>query len=108
MEHGTIQLLNCMLKTSHVPVGQNSNMQGHNMTTHGLLKKGGFQQEWSIPLGKRDILFSSGGGPESRVRSLQEGGCICDGGNWTRFGKFDSRLNFCPGTVIPVSFMPPQ
>ena len=44
MEHGTIQLLNCMLKTSHVPVGQNSNMQGHNMTTHGLLKKGGFQQ----------------------------------------------------------------
>ena len=33
----------CMLKTSHVPVRQNSNMQGHNMTTHGLLKKGGFQ-----------------------------------------------------------------
>ena len=32
------------LKTSHVPIRQNSNMQRHDMNTHGLLKKGGFQQ----------------------------------------------------------------
>ena len=31
----------CMLKTSHVPARQNSNMQGHNMTVlRDMLRKG--------------------------------------------------------------------